>query len=470
MKIWRISSVALAIAVAFPLPAAAQSNAELLKELKALRDRVTQLENKLKAAEEPKPAPAAPVAAAPAAPAIVGMTPDQAREMGRIAVKVDALEDERENSFLKGLEIHGSIDPAFIYNRAQDTAGFQFLQKAGGDDNNMYAYDNSFFGTATLDIVKQLEGGSIFRLTLMPNRGVGSFINDGDIVHEASASIPLTDENTRLIAGQIPDWSGYELLPSAENKLITHNLLFDFIAPLAYTGAGLELTRGDWVVKGVIGNMNATKQSTGDKSPVVAYRADYSISEFSGIGFSGVHGKAFNIVYDEAGITGNTGLNLFEVDGYFIRGDWTLQGQASYGRQSNAAIALSEDGDYQDAQWWGVSALAAYKFTPRLEGVVRADYIDNHKNGGGLLGYSFDDAINGIGRGVLADGSFAKGDAVGANRYAISAGMSYRVDENATLKVEYRLDGSNQPVFGNPDATRFSKTNHLLGASVVVSF
>jgi opacity protein-like surface antigen len=59
---------------------------------------------------------------------------------------------------------------------------------------------------------------------------------------------------------------------------------------------------------------------------------------------------------------------------------------------------------------------------------------------------------------------------VGANRYALSAGMSYRVDENATLKVEYRLDGSNQPVFGNPDATRFSKTNHLLGASVVVSF
>jgi hypothetical protein len=48
--------------------------------------------------------------------------------------------------------------------------------------------------------------------------------------------------------------------------------------------------------------------------------------------------------------------------------------------------------------------------------------------------------------------------------------MSYRVDENATLKVEYRLDGASQPVFGNAAGTSFSKTNHLLGASMVVSF
>ena len=29
---------------------------------------------------------------------------------------------------------------------------------------------------------------------------------------------------------------------------------------------------------------------------------------------------------------------------------------------------------------------------------MRADYIHNRKNGGGLLGYSFDDGANGIGR------------------------------------------------------------------------
>ena len=51
-------------------------------------------------------------------------------------------------------------------------------------------------------------------------------------MHEASVSVPLTDLQTRFIAGQIPDWTGYEItLQPRCNKLITHNLLFDFMAP-----------------------------------------------------------------------------------------------------------------------------------------------------------------------------------------------------------------------------------------------
>ena len=84
-----------------------------------------------------------------------------------------------------------------------------------------------------------MEGGTRWRLTLAPNRGVGS-VFDSDSrspVHEASVSVPLTDLQTRLIAGQIPDWSGYEYLQPTLNKLITHNLLFDTMAPTNYTGA-----------------------------------------------------------------------------------------------------------------------------------------------------------------------------------------------------------------------------------------
>ncbi len=42
MRTWKCTVMTLAIAAAFPLPASAQSNEELLKELRALRDRVTQ--------------------------------------------------------------------------------------------------------------------------------------------------------------------------------------------------------------------------------------------------------------------------------------------------------------------------------------------------------------------------------------------------------------------------------------------
>ena len=101
---------------------------------------------------------------------------------------------------------------------------------------------------------------------------------------------------------------------------------------------------------------------------------------------------------------------------------------------------------------------------------MRADYVKNTKNGGGLLGYSFDDSINGIGRGVLGDGSFAKGEAVGSNRYALSLGMNYLFDENTIFKLEYRYDGADQPVFEFVRDASYKKTNQLFGASVVVSF
>ncbi len=467
MKCYAPTACALALAAAFP--AAAQSNEELLKELRALRDRVQQLEQKLQAA------PAAPAAGQ------WGMTPEQARELNRIAVKTESLQDNFADQGFKGLKISGQMDPTYIWNKRQNTSSFVFLNN--GDAR--YTYDNSYFGMAVIDFAKETEGGTLWKLTLAPERGTGALVNSGSIVHEASVSVPLGDLQTRLWLGQIPDWTGYELTLPAGNKLITHNLLFDFMAPTAYTGAVLDMKRGKWWTRVGLANFNTARETPGNKEPVLIYRVDYAKGEYDGFGFSGLHGKAYNDAAasgtyltdpldptTETGFDGagrNTTIHLIEFDAYYIRGDWSLFGQVSYGQQSRAAI-FNSDGQLRNAKWWGLSATAAYKITPRLEGTVRADYIDNKKNGGGLLGYSFDDGINGIGRGLLADGSYAKGESVGTNRYALSLGLSYRVDENATFKLEYRLDGATQPVFGNADFTSFSKTNHLLGASMVVSF
>jgi len=480
MKLWQPTLLTLAIAAAHPLPAGAHTNDELLKELRALRDRVQQLEEKLKAATPakapvataPAATPAAVTAVAPApAPIAPGMTPEQASEMSRLALKVDTLEEARESSFTKGLTINGSIDPTFIYNRGQNRAGFQLFSSVKDPTGvGLYTYDNSFFGTATLDIQKQLEGGTKFRLTLMPDRGIGSNISFASIVHEGTVSIPLDGDETRLLAGQIPDWSGYELLPSKDNKLVTHNLLFDLIAPLAYTAVGLDLKRGDWAGKIVVGSMNSTKRAPNEKSPVLAYRGDYTINEYSGVGFSGVHGKAANLVNGGR----DTGLNIFEVDGFYTRGDWTAQGQISYGQQAKAAIAAKDDGSLQDARWVGLSGLAAYKFTPRLEGVLRADYIYNRQHGGGLLGFG-GDSLNGIGPGFdgTRDGNgvlIPVGGQHGANRYALSVGGNFHFNEYTIFKMEYRFDGATERVFEYVDNGSFKKYNHLFGAQMVVSF
>ena len=455
------------------LPAAAQSSEALLQELKALRERVEQLEKQVKA--QPKPGE-------------WGMTPEQARELSRVTVKTESLQDNFTDQGFKGLKISGQIDPTYIVNRRQNDRTFVFLNNGGA----RYTYDNGYFGMAVLDFEKETESGAKWKLTLAPERGTGALANSGSIVHEASVSIPLSDLQTRLWLGQIPDWTGYEITLPAGNKLITHNLLFDFTAPTSYTGAVLDVTRGKWWSRVGLANFNSARQSPGNNTPVLVYRVDYSKGEFSGFGFSGLHGKIPNFAADGTyvGDTGevdpstgdpiigdvpfatagkNTMAHLFEVDAYFIRGDWSLYGQVSFGQQKGAAI-YNSDGQLRDSRWWGVSGTAAYKLTPRLEGVLRADYIANKKNGGGLLGYSFDDDINGIGRGLDADGNYAKGASIGSNRWALTLGMNYLYDENTILKFEVRQDGASQPVFYDTKSSRYYKSNTLLGASVVVSF
>lgn len=445
-----VTALGLALpALAMPTFAQAQSNADLLKELQALKTRIQQLETQM--AEQAAKPTVDPV------------------EFNRIAVKTEAMEDANEALGFKGLKISGYMDPTYIYNRNQDRSGFQFLNRV---DDDGYNYDNSYFGAVVIDFLKETDSGTRWHLTLAPNRGVGAVFDGTSIVQEATVSIPLSDLQTRLIAGQMPDWSGYEYLPATQNKLITHNLLFDFTLPTAYTGAGLELTRDKWIIKGMLANMNATKRASNQKAPVLAYRVDYAKGEFEGFGFAGVHGKAANFstglidpATGEAIEQGDSMLHLFEVDGYFIRGDWTVQGQASFGTQKRASISPDpETGELRDSRWWGLSGLVAYKFTPRFEGTARADYLNNRKNGGGLLGYTAADGRNGIGPDPMGDPN------VGANRYALTFGLSYLFNRSTTFKAEYRYDRASLPVFEDVKDGSFTKSNHLLGFSTVVAF
>lgn len=470
-------AVATALALMAGLPAAqAQSNDDLLKELRALKSRVDELEAKLKAAEAAKPTEAQ-----------WGMTPQQVQDFNRIAVKTEALEDAVESQGLKMLKISGFMDPTYIYNQRQNRGGFQFLnQVTQGANPDGYNYDNSYFGGVTLDFQKEIDGGTKFRLTLVPNRGTGSVIGEGSIVQEASVSVPLGSLQTRFIAGQLPDWSGYEYQQATLNKLITHNLLYDFTLPTLYTGAGMEYVRGKWWSRWMLANVNASKRNAKEKAPAFVYRVDYSRGEFQGFGFAGLHGKLIN--YNDACVDTCAGYqdsraDLFEADAYFIRGDLTWQGQVSVGRQKKAAIAPDPiSGELRDASWWGLSTLVGYKFIPRWEAIARLDYLNNKKNGGGLLTYtgywnplegSLGDNRNGIGvdptQDCVTDATINECNK-GANRLALSLGLSYLYNLNTTFKAELRLDRANLPVFYDVKTGEFRKSNAVFGTSVVVNF
>ena len=461
MKLWKLAPLTLALAAAFPGVALAQSNEELLKELRALKDRVGELEKKL--ADKP--------AAAATGEKQWGMTPEQVQDFNRISVKTEGLQDAVEAQGLKNLKISGVIDPSYIFNQRQGTSSFAFLNNFAGTES--FAYDNSFFGMAVIDFQKELDGGTRWRLTLVPHKSVGSNYNFPSIVHEASVSIPLGGLQTRGWAGQIPDWSGYENYLANQTKFITHNMMFDFLAPTFYTGIGSDITSGKWQIKTGLVNMNSARYNLGTdgralKSPIFTTRVDYAKGEFSGWGGAMQLGRTANAV---AG--GYSGLINAEVDGYFIRGDLTLQGQLNYGQQKNAAF------NGGDSRWVGLSALGAYKLTPRLELAARADYINNAKNGGGTYNIFFPtaggpDGRNGFGPGMEQDpitGLWSVVDPnTGANRFALALGMNYALTGNATMKVEYRYDLASKAVFiALPDGT-YKKNNSLLGASVVVSF
>ena len=114
-------------------------------------------------------------------------------------------------------------------DQRQNRAGFQFLNSVG---DGGYTYDNSFFGAASIDFTKETDSGTRWKLTLVPQRSNQAVMDGSNSpVHEASVSVPLTDLQTRFIAGFVPDWSGYEYLQPTLNKLITHNLLFDLTLP-----------------------------------------------------------------------------------------------------------------------------------------------------------------------------------------------------------------------------------------------
>ena len=481
----KLNQVALAVVLAFPMLASAQSNAELQSQIQDLKAEINQLRALVtRGAAAPV---AAPVAAAPA-DQVAAVDPE---DFNQIKVKVEAMIDQQSAAGIKGLRISGGFDPVYMVNRAKGTSSFAFLNNFANINGSgeAYSYDNSYFGMAYLDFQKEMEdGGTKFRLTLAPSKSAGSGTNFGNIVHEASASIPLSDAQTRLLVGQMPDVSGYEpyvntyvgansltsnlLYPGYGEYFITKNMLFDFTAATMYTGAGLDLTRGPWETKLILANFNSARNDINNvacpvgtacasrpvRSPTFIYNVTYAQDEFWGFEFTGYEGKVTNWVNG-----GASRLDQFEIDGNYTKGNFNGNLQFTVGRQANAA--LNGTGD---SQWWGLSALVSQRVLPKLTLAARADYLNNEKNGGGTFNIGAQDGINGFGAG---DPNAAGYDLnKGANRYSLSLSATYRMTPNVALRGELRHDHATTPAFYYFGDQSYRNNNDTFGLQTVVNF
>jgi hypothetical protein len=408
----------LVVALASALPwmsAYAQSPADLQKEIELLKGQLKMLSEKIEAMS---------VQAEPAA---------ITQQVTRLEQKMDLAEEDAIKSGLKGLKIKGTMEIAYLNDSTSTTAGFDTSTGNGG------------FGAAMLEVSKEPDAGIGWMLRIVP-------LSSGSIVHEASVAVPLGDSGTKLIAGLIPDWSGYEYQMGHQNPLITNNLLYSNAAT-NYAGAGLSFDLGGgWTGKWVVAQIDG---AISRKSPGFAYRGDYSMGEYSGIGFSGVHLRTY-----DANLNAGTNADIMEVDGYYTRGDLSLQGQFSMGKAIGGA--LDESGG--DGKWWGVSGFAGYKVTPRLQAIARLDFVNNRSNGGGV----YFDGAGGYGPELDSDGNPVD-STVGANRMALSLGTNYAINANTAWKAELRMDTSSGYNFLDADGTH-KKSKTTIGTSVVVSF
>ncbi len=433
----------------------------------------------------------------------------------QVQTKVDAIQDSMATAGLTGLRISAGIDPVYMYNKAKGTGSFSFLNNFSNINGSgeFYSYDNSYFGVAYLDVQKQMDDGTKMRITLMPSKSSGSGYNFGNIVHEATASIPLGGPATRLMVGQMPDVSGYQpyvntfvgantlssnlLYPGYGEYFITKNMLFDFTAATFYTGAGLDITSGSWETKLILANFNsarndcpATTVGPGagtcagpSKSPTFIYNATYAQAEYWGFEFTGYEGKVSN--WNADGINRPAGvsrLDQFEIDAWYTRADFNSNIQYTVGRQKAAANNLDAAGNPQDAGWWGISTLVSERITPRFTLAGRLDYLNNQKNGGGTFNVYNSNQYNSVigATGVAGDGinGFGAGDPTaagydankGANRTSLSVSGTYRLSQYVALRGELRHDIATTAAFYNFKDGTFQKTNDTVGMQTVVNF
>lgn len=443
-----LKSKILIVALASALPwmsANAQTQAELQKEIAALRAQLQALQQKVEALN-----------AAPAAPAA-----NVAQQVNRLEQRLDLADDESEKTGFKGMKINGTIEAGFAYDSTVGSHNFDATSGA--------VTDTADYGRAMIQITKDSQGDGVdWTLRLLPGAAVAN------LVHEASLSIPIDKEN-RIIGGVLPDFQGYEYVfpntnPTLGNQLISHNALYDYAGASQYTGLGMNhtLSGGKYALKWLVGNVDAAgfdsngaayNNGTTNRSVALAYRGDWFINEFSYIGLSGLHGSV------------NRNFRVMAIDGGYTHGDWQFNGQLSSGWMRGAAANLDASGVQQDAEWTGISALLGYKATPRLQLLARADYIYNSKNGGGT--YAYPGGGSGLGAELQSDGVTPvlddQGNAVGANLTRLTLGTNYQINANTQWKMEYRMDQSTGHNFVDTNGVA-TRQRSRLGTALVLSF
>ncbi len=419
------------------------------------------------------------------------------RKVTRMSLTVGQLEQAATQGPVAGLSVTGYLDPTYVYNRDQHSAGFQFVNH----DPGVYNYYNSSFGDVYLDIKKTFGVGDTApsaEIVIEPNRGAGSSTQSesgalgNNIFNQAQINVPI-NLYTTAFGGLLQSLAGYEPQPSNMMLTLTHNLLFDFSEPAGMIGIGLKGSNSTythfWQV--IVGNeqlrtaastvtaSGATVQA--NRVPTVSARFDDAVSSALDIGVSGALGRS---TLFSPGCTTGFGYQCANPSAYgtyrYVETDLTYTADKT---QYNAQADFGELGggawNGGTARWYGVSVLGHREWNTAAVGhmgaTLRADYLNDTANGGGgagiIYGAGSSDPLNGFGVDptcMAASGNGGLG-CRGTARYALTGDLLFYPTRQVTVKMEYRHDGATNPVFATGPGTS-SRSNDLLAAELLYSF
>ncbi|MGU7773274.1 DUF3138 family protein [Burkholderia sp. MR1-5-21] len=441
--------------------------------------------------------------ASDAAPAFSNDDLQQMREqIANASLKVDTLQEAATTGPLAGLSITGYVDPLYVYNRAQHTSGFQFLNH----DPGAYDYYNSTIGDVYLDIKKTFGVGPMApsaEIVIQPNRGFGNVFSNAhggvgnNIVTQALVTVPLSTTKTFEV-GMMPSLAGYEVQPSNQMLTLTHGLLYDFSEPGNLIGVGLKGSNAAqtrfWQV--VVGNevlrtagaiANAANNTTKTNwTPTITARFDNATSTAYDFGISGMLGR--QTLFSPCAQAGGYGYQCnasspfglykyVEADMTYTHDKTQINAQVDYGELQKGAW------NGGTARWYGMSLLGHTKWTSswvgRMGATLRFDYLNDTANGGGGTNIQYglaggNPSVNGTSgfgidpacfRSSATNGTECKG----AQRYAITADLLFYPTQQITVKLEYRHDAANHPVFLKSNGD-YSRSNDLAGMQFIYSF
>lgn len=325
-----VAGVCLFFSLTIPISWA--GNSQLEEEIKALKDRLRVLEEKLKEQEQ--------------------------QEASQPVL-----------TFLKGVRLSGYLSTSVNYNFNQPDSRV--------NDLRIFDQDANTFNLDLFELVIKKEaesGGAGFRVDLdygdvaesIGSTGLGSSSDEFDLQQAyISLDAPLGVENLDLIIGKFVTLLGYEVIESGDNFNTSRSFLFGYAIPFTHTGilANYGIAPGLDLSLGVVNGWDNVKDNNDAKT--VLARIGIEPKDWISLGITGIYGA------EQDNDNGNQRGVIDLVATIQPREELTLGLNYDYGREENAVSAT------QDAKWWGIAGYLRYQFTERWAQALRLEFFED---------------------------------------------------------------------------------------------